>query len=102
MQTEDAAHGVEHQFFASHCGVAAGGAVGAVGLDGCAECVFCGFHKVASAPAVDVDVDTAGQDISAFGVDYMVGCRKSVAVVKDIKDCGVFNQNRTVFYPSVW
>ena len=72
-----------------------------VSLNSCNEGVFGGLHKVAAATTVHVDVDSTGEHVRAFGVDYVVGHGKAIAVVEHIKDRAIFDEHGAVFNPSV-
>ena len=73
----------------------------AVCLYGCYEGLFGALHEVASATAVHVDVDAAGEHVGALGVDDLVGLGDAVVVVEDSLDARVLDEYAAAFKPTV-
>ena len=69
-------------------------------LDCSAESFFCSFHEVATATTMDVDFNTAGNNIHTLCVNNLCANYCKVTVC-NFKNLVIAHDNRTVLQPAL-
>ena len=70
-------------------------------LDCTAESLLGAFHEVAAATAMDVDLNTTGNNVHALCVDYFCANYSKVAIC-NFKNLVITDDNRTILQPTLW